>query len=1126
MKTVKRYKNRFVALVLAVMLVVSAFSSVITMVSAAEVTPVLLHSNDSKQLPSGVNLQGKTNISRNIPCHVERFDTIKGASLVVEDKIIDNLNDATYNTNNYMIPTWNNTVRNFATFVDGVATDNSSNGNGTVYVDMYYDLKDMVKLDYLVLSNHPTPELITGHYELYVGTCIDDIFNPENKIATVDNREAFKRGEYNHITVVDFKGYEGRVIAMRILDPISTHNQADAITQSVIDKKILEVTDDKSNNIYPRICEFAVYGDYVDPNFDPEYRNGYIPFKDVKVENLRKDYGTSLLTKNNIISAVNGSTAFSNSELNNLKTIVDNSYNLKAEMHKDFEKITAANKVDISFAINPGDEEIMRVDGFAFRGMAPDRLGYAISHYQVFVAEELGDLYLDENMAYEYHAVTDGSEKTSTKFDGSPYDYIDLGQLVEFNESKLGNYFGIRILNPVYNVGLYGYGRLSFIYAWGKGATIEPYETNVASNMPIDAYFTEQSGKKKAVTNTNLTPEELRSFTDENEDTSGVIDTTGTNRDTLTIIYNLCANVDINGLDILSTFSDTKGFNEVAIYASKNLAGINDEDNLKFSAFTADKSGKSLITKTFAKTFNARYVRFVFKGTKEDVEINEIRIKGKSTQATNKPKDLTVTLDKDSLLIYKTNIKTGSSILQTEIPEKRIKNMIDTLDNTFCPLLWGVVDKHKYDIILNLGDLRTVNKMKINFVENAYEYWPTKVNVYIGETIGEANSEKSKPAYVIDYEEILDGNGLAEIYVRPTLGRYIRFELADFAKNERYIDSDGKQMIATAIAEIKVDGTAVKGTQTDPQNDVLQSFTVKKHKMKVAVMRLDINDIFADLADVRITAQDATKEQLWSLYNIPYMQIFNKKVYKIEFIDIYGNVIKDINDRSVQVYFEIPKGYKNGLSSIGDASDKTTIGLIESSENKKYCYTSINWSATSDNKVAYCGVVTDTDPYWDTLPGEPPSEDDYYDDEEWDDGSIHTTDEKFIVSPFGCSDFLTGTKFTAKDISQTASDDDYMAVLKVAEGKKVAAFFDMKLEYNGSDLELDGAVSITYQLPSYITDNFTDLEVVYLDDNNEPLFLYSEAYDTELIFETEAMGKFIVIGTALDGSSSIDDGSN
>lgn len=1107
MKIVKKYSNKLTAIVLAIMLIVSVFSGTFNLLSFAAPTFEKVLNSPSISLPNGVNLTGLNNMSRDSYAYAFWCDDFSEFAGTYPSKH-SILSNGDFNGDAQYVWDKNAQVGQFASFADGQVSYNLS---GSIHMDIYYDFRSEVDLDYIVIGNHATPELVTGQYDVYIADSIDNLYLEDNLYASVDNRGAYESGSTNRINVICFdKGNDkavnkGRVVGIRIKNPVAT---TDASKNPVL------VVNETQNNIYPRVTEFAVYGDYIDESFNPEATNGYTDFKNIDISTIKDNYGESLL-KNAPATVYYGS-----NKMEGMAATFQNIANKCANLETGYQDISVDGEdvLYVGYKIN-GDKDLMRVDGFAHKGMLDDRLEYLTSYYEVYVAEDYSDLYLPENKAYTYHAVTSGDEKEKG------YDFISSGQFVEFKTPKYGNFIGFKFIKHEYTAMVYKNPRVSFLYAWGKEAVREVYETNAIKAMPADTYFVNEKGKNVNISESNLTVKEFFNLTDDNKSTSAVINTTDNGRETATLLFNLCSDVDIAGLELHTEISSKYNFTNFEVYAAKSLADINKESSIVWSGYMGSASGEVSKVKRLNKSKNARYVKFVFSGTGEYIKINDLSVIGPSTQA-NVQRNLTNILAKDNITVYKNEIGSDSWVVQSNLPETRIGHMIDMNSDSFCPLLSGTVGKHKYDIIVDLEDLRTINEINLDFLRHFENYWPEKVNVYVEETSAKIYSNNTEPTYVITKADINE-KGIHAKLMKPRLARYIRIEFVEFTKNHHYIDDEGKQMIASMLAELDIAGSNVKGVQPSMESDLLVSFPFPEYNMQVDIMRLDTNDIFARLADVKVTKVKATNNQMLSINSAPYMKVIDKSVYKIEFIDINGNAIKDIDERYVMVYFDSIPG---STTVVANASDKHEILQYETTEVGNQVGATIDWSKTADNVVAHCEYISSDDPYWSTI-GDPEPTDEEEDNgpqpehpEEWYD-SIRTTDGRFVVTPISATPFKDGTEFKATDISESASDEEYYSVLEYAFGKKVAVYYDMELTYNDEPIEIDGTVNVSLTIPDFIKDNFTDLEIVYVDESGQFPFLYCETLDNTFNFEAYAMGKFVIIGTALDGSSSFSDGS-
>lgn len=937
MTNFKKYSNKLIAVIITLILVISAFN----IVSAATFKKVV--SSQTTALPSTVNLSGKNNISKDFWNYAELHDTINGI-VTNGNNNTANLNDANYYTSMQYGGFFTKQMTKFATYADGMV---SYYLDGKVYLDSYYDLKDTVNLDYIVIGNDGTNELITGEYSVYIADSIDDLYKEENLYVTVDNKSDYEKGIHNRINVICFdKGNpnavtSGRVIGIRIINPVCSTDTSKS--------SLLEVNENK-NNIYPRISEFAVYGKYADEEFDPNVTKGYEILTDEKIASLKENYGESLLKDAPATGYIGDIRKPGLS--NTFQTIANNSAKLNA-VQKDI-GLEFSEPISVSYKIN-GNSELMQVNGVAFRGINGISNSYSTPHYEVYVAESFDELYLPENKAYTYYAVTSGDEKEKG------YDYITNGQLVEFNEPKYGNFIGFKIYEHNYTAVTYPDARISFIYAWGKEATKPPFEANALANVPATINYVNGTNKT-TVSNSNLSVKEFYNITDGNKSTIARIKTDSSDRKTISFLYDMCSTVDLSRIELSTKIDAHNKFTNLKVYASTSTVKINYDSSLVWE-YQVDSKGT--VNKVKNININARYIMFVFEGAGEYITLNELAAIGQSNQV-NVQKNLTGVIDNDNVYVYKTEISSGANTLITSNYDDRKAletNIYDTNPLTYHPLIGGTVGKHRYNIVVDLESKKIINEVNIDFLKNFPNYWPTKVNVYLSESDPFASG--ITPTFTISKDDIIKGNGLVETLVLPKYAQYLRIEYAGFTENRHYKDANGRQMISTVLAEIGIKGS-----------DGIQ-----------------------------------------------------KPV-------ITGN-------------------------------QETT-----------------------------------------TKPN------DYY-------RSIHTTDNRFSITPVSAGEFTKNMNFKVEDISATASQEEYLAVLRKAFGKKVAAFYNMELTKDNAEYTLNGTVNVTINLPDFILEKYTDLDIVYLDSNNNVTFLSCETNQETFSFETSNMGKFVIIGTALDGSSSL-----
>lgn len=998
----------------------------------------------------------------------------------------------------------------------GAVTDYTE--NKTRYTDIYYDLRSVADISYIVLAFSDNPGLVTGNYAVYLGDTKGSLFEGEPYV-TVDNATQYRTtGANDKMNIIGFDKTDSvtetaRFVGIRMYNPIS---------EKLGDSPTTTVKYNAYNAVHNRLGEFTVYGKYLDESYDPTtYKPDFIPTKTLgkdlaKIETI---YGQNILKPDNLYMYSDGQ-GDSVTEIAKLRNAV--AQEVISRTGEDFllpqgnfpaSGYTKPGKVlDMVFRLDEGD--LTEVYGFIFQSTYNES-EYMCSDYEVYISEEREDLFSGEPVF---------------KYNEDKYD-ITNGQIVEFPEDKRvkGCWFAIRIYNTVYTATIENnlYLRASVVFAWGKGAKVKSYPSNIAENMPLDASLVSGS-KRTAVSDKNLTIKEQKQLTDckvtvaENgaktytslTNTYGEIETGGKD---LELVYNLCGDIDVSKIAVNTLIDSKHGFKTLKVYASDIIGGVFDEDNLLFKSSVGSKKGNVTLSKTFKKAKQMRYVRFVFEDTKDSVRIYTIDVIGPDTQKMT-TRTISSNAASSDYVIYKNDIIAGTSD-EFSIYYSLLNDLTDGVDKTYFAITEGLIGQHTYDMIMYLGDLRTVSNIQLTYLKSYPETWPAKINLYVGETKDEVMN-KTKPDLVANKKDVK--NGILSLDIKPRLARYIRFEFVKFNKVGYYVDPATKKPIITAtLADLRVTGTRVTGIQTAEKNETLLTFKDKKSGISLSLKRLDINDIYTNAVGIRVTPEKATNWQMKSLSNNPYFEILDKKVYKIELLDINGNVVTDVGGREITLSVKVPQEYQGG-AMFGNASKRTTVTLIESSEEKGTLTAKYTLDSKGDNKVAVLGMISEFDPYWSTI-GEL---------EDFEEGSasdlmgehdpswynsIHTTDSRFTVTPL-MMQIEAGTTFTATDVSSIIPDSEYRDVLLNAPEKQVAVFYNMELTQNGAPVMDGNAYEIAMTLPASIANNYTDYEVYLSDGMGTTTQLYVEEWAGVLTFQTLSLGNIAIIGTAGEGA--------
>ncbi len=1054
--------------------------------------------NGVAALPKGVALDGLTNLG--LPFTPRMNFTANGETQKSSITNISHLADGDLKTESEC-------YTRFAEWVNGAPVYYT---NGTHYFDLYYDLKSEADLKYIVVASNANVDLAIGRYGIFVSDSKDDIFDSDNLYVEVDNVEALKNGEGIITNVICFdealsgESSKCRYVGIRIYNPVANQGAGSA-----------EVTE-TNNQIYTRIREFAVYGNYIDPSFVPEIISYTDTNGNENLHRLDEIYGKNLLKQANVSYMKNGKKhEIGTDKKSENEFWADNT----GAVHYDFSTLTASEMGSPIWIFKLDDYELTNIKGFAYQGVIAGE-PYYVSHMRVYVAKEREDLFLSSSCVFEYIAEDHG---------------VNKGIIYEFPAGRIpqGTYMAFEFVNPVTSATTWDYQRISLLHAWGDEAIIEVNPANIAENMPIDAYFN-NDGKFTEISDSNLTTKEVKALTDGNKSTFAKINTKGSARDRVELVYNLCGDINIDKITLSALINSTTGFKTLKVYAADTLAEVNTDDALIWSYNVGSKKGDITPSKSFSKPQKMRYIRFVFQGTKDYIQLGEIEVIGLDNQKM-KTRNITSSLTAEHINISMADGSGNSNYVSAS--DSFIEQLIDGDGTSFIQLIRGTVGEDKYNILFYLDDLRTISEITVSFVSGFREYRPKTINVYVGETEADATDPDATPTYTIDVDKVSGNQHIKEL--RPMLGRFVRFELAEFYFNEYYVDKDGKGVISAILADIKITGTKVVGLQTDEHNNTLMEFTDKETGIKLALNRLDINDIFTDATSLRVTPEKATNWQKRSL-EAGSLEVVGGKVYTVELIDLYGNVVTDIGGREIEISFPTPKGAEPGTTVLGNASERTKIEAMDTYENgDRSAALTDEWKTDAVNKFALLRMVSSDDPYWDSIGElenfEEGSEEDLQGndfevhDASWYE-SIHTEDGLFTVTPINFQ-FPDGAEFVAADIAQTVTDAEYEKVLTtVSNGKKIAAYYDMSLLYGGADYKLNldpsQSVEVYWQLPASVLNGYTDLEIWHVDDNGEISGLWSglEPDGKTFVFQTSSFSGFVVMGNVAEGGTNFGSG--
>ncbi len=691
---------------------------------------------------------------------------------------------------------------------EGNITDYTENRQR--YLDIYYDLKDVADLSHIVLGFPTNPGLVPGDFEVYVSDERGSLFSGTPYV-TVDNATDYRKyGTNERMDIINFDKSDdvadtARFVGIRIYNPISEKLGASSTTT---------LTYGAYNAVHTRLTEFAVYGKYVDESFDSTKAANVMPTSDIDITEIETTYGQNILKSENLSVRVDGQGPDTSTDVDVSALQEKFSSNVLSrtgdgfgEIHTDLNGAKAGRVSDFIVELDEGD--LTAVKGFIFQSTWKES-AYMTSAYQVYIAEDREDLFSGE-------PVFDYNEESQE---------ITYGQVVEFPKAVKGKWFAIRILNPIYTATTKNtlYLRASVLFAWGEGAEATDYQTNLAQNMPMQANLV-SGANSTPVSDENLTALEQKQLTDgsvnldadgnkiyaPNTETSATVATE--NKD-LELIYNLCEIVEVSKISVNALIDASNGFETLKVYA--NNSGVFGDDDL-VGTYTVNETGAIEPTITLENATQMQYVRFVFEGTKENVCISSINI-----FATDAQKFVTrnVALDKTSA-----DYEVYMNGEEYSVYPKLLNSLADGSDKTFFVLNEGLVGEDTYDVLMNLGGLKTISNIQLSYLKNYEESWPGKINIYLGETKEDAMNA-TEPVFVALDDDV--ENGVLSFDIKPCFASYIRLEFVEFNSIEGYLqvlnnEETGKYLITSTLADVKVMGTDT-GTDVTPEENL---YTVK-----------------------------------------------------------------------------------------------------------------------------------------------------------------------------------------------------------------------------------------------------------------------------------------------------------
>ncbi len=977
--------------------------------------------------------------------------------------------------------------------------DHTSYGDGQWYTDIVFDFKTEVTVDAIALIHHSTANMITNRYQIYVSDKKSSLFDSANKVRDVDNSEnVYRRNAYNFKGMNDSR--KGRFVAIRVLAPTAKP-----------DSNLFGVMADGTtfNHVSTRLFECAIYGTYTDPNF--VYVEPFTPF----IETPEDSYFDGNLLLNKVFDKIlfNGVDMTSGRKWPTRGGVLTNGLvktsSGKDELDRDiyhwdftgtfqYTALDGSQFTDMYWDLGQNYD----ITKFAMVSSISDSPTHYTGWYKVYISDDFDLLFDEESVVFEYNALD--PEDPST---------ICRGQEVNFKDPAYGRYMAVRILNPVYTATQWVRPRIVEIGLWGDVAEVDLTPVNITKNMPVTAYLGTIDNLTE-VKSSNFSLSEINNLADGDKSTGAKIKTDKKN---LNLIYNLCQDAEIYSIIVNSLQGETK-LKKYKVYASDTQAGVWDKDSLVYSFSGSGSTGK----KNFSTSKIARYVRIEILDKADYLYIGDIQIIG-PTAILLRTKNLIKNIPDLNYEFYNQNLKTGK--FEDVNPSQagiEVKKLHDGTPQVATNINGGIEGKTSMDLIIDIGDLRTINNITINFPPRAEAYSPKLTNIYFGVSREDVQTFGNKPDIVVDGTP---ENGVISKNIIPQTARFVRISFV--SANENY----GADHMIVALTEISLYGTGVVGTNPDSEN--VMEFEDKKLGVKWGIAKATDNDIITNIASSKVTVSKVTNWQKRSLEKTPYMEVVGGKKYTFKFYDIAGNEVTDLAGRTVEVAFKLRDGMTADTSMVGYAGNKWYIEAYESDSGRYQGYiTAYSQDTTEKFEFSMLKMITSDDEYWSTIG---PLED--YGDEKQEyaptteedkttsTDTIVTEDKDFHIDPQAALRLPVDAQMFVTVTTYTLTPEVYNAVAPLTDPNYIAATYSIKLQQAGADVPFDGSIEVMAKIPDAIKGYFTGYKLIHIYDDGSAEFIDYTRKGDYIFFKTRSLSDFALIGEGYtpDGSAVLED---
>lgn len=407
------------------------------------------------------------------------------------------------------------------------------------------------------------------------------------------------------------------------------------------------------------------------------------------------------------------------------------------------------------------------------------------------------------------------------------------------------------------------------------------------------------------------------------------------NGEQIKLLYDLGAGKNLTEFRLAGGSGDVqKLINEFKIYASQTEDELLSDENLLYHYVRNDGDTDRIISYALPEEKVYQYVAFVVEAAKDgSCVLSEVAAIGLSWQL-NRIENLLFLSNSDKISAYVENKSNYALIRTNTFAQRENPNRADMsayiLDGSIGDVnvsLYGAIkEKETNNLLIDLEYSTLLNEVDVYGIMHESLYNAKTISVYIGASEQDVWGKDAKP--VATYTDN-NRSGTMEIKFNEVIGRYIRICVDEGADASVCHGSD-----LAVISEIYANGMSFNAT-----NSVITmpSFKDEGTGITLDVLPLNYRDYYDTAVEMRVTLVDANEELACSLKDYG-LRLSNDKYYKIELLDVNGNVISNLGGRKVQISVPVTAKQQENLIYLATIEDGSLILTDSAIEENRFTY--------------------------------------------------------------------------------------------------------------------------------------------------------------------------------------------